>query len=314
MIRRRQPEQGAVLSQCPIRHRSGLIIGLLAAITFGIYPSAAKLAYADGATVAFVIVATTFARALALALFCLWKRLPLLPPPGDWHWAVSGGFFQALSIIGIIGSLAYIPGPVTIIIVFSHTIMLLFFLAYRGEIELRRSTVASTLGALFGLTFVVDVWHNLHGLNYRGLGLAFVAALATLSRLYVFGKQVLRHDPAVVGARVFAGAFICTLALIPVLPVQPPASAVGYFWTAVSCLSLVLGTFGTFYGIAWLGAFQFSLLIKLEPVFTALFAIVLIREYLSIIQYFGILVVLCSLLAYQISAARTVPTISTAAD
>jgi drug/metabolite transporter (DMT)-like permease len=59
-----------------------------------------------------------------------------------------------------------------------------------------------------------------------------------------------------------------------------------------------------FYGIALVGAFQFSLMVKLEPVFTALFSWVVLSEVLNFSQYFGMLLVVGSLIAYQYYEAK----------
>ena len=111
--------------------KRGLLIAFMSAIFLGLYPPAAKMTYASGANVMFMILATTSARAFSLIVFCLFKGNTLLPKSGNRWPIISGGFFQAVSVFGIIGSLAYIPGPVTITIVFTHTIMLMFFMAYR---------------------------------------------------------------------------------------------------------------------------------------------------------------------------------------
>jgi drug/metabolite transporter (DMT)-like permease len=116
----------------------------------------------------------------------------------------------------------------------------------------------------------------------------------------VFGKQVTKSSPAVIGAQVFTVATLCTLLCFlwsqPRLPIEP----VGYAWVTLCCISLILGSFGMFYGIAQLGSFQWSLMLKLEPAFTALFAYLILGEKLQLSQYFGMVLVLGSLIGYQL--------------
>lgn len=279
--------------------KKGLWIGALAALSFGLYPACAKMSYDAGANSTFMILLTTFSRAFSLTLFSLLIGKRVLPNRDELPSVVSGGFFQSLSIFGIIGSLVYLPGPVTIVIIFTHTILLLFFLALKGEQRLDSNVIGVTLVALFGLSLVVDVWGHLHGLNPVGIVLAFLASFATMSRLYVFGKQTQVDHPAVVGARVFSCASFFTLGLLVFSPALPPVSGVGMCWALLCCFSLVFGTFAMFYGIALLGAFQFSLIVKLEPVFTAIFSLLISKEYLALSQYLGMALVLGSLLVYQ---------------
>lgn len=150
---------------------------------------------------------------------------------------------------------------------------------------------------------MLDIWHP-QNLNLVGIGIAFIAAIATVIRLYVFGNQTKSRNPAIVGAEVFLFAAFFAL-LLPIFssPVLP-TTVVGYGWAVLSCISLVLGTFGMFYGIAILGAFEYSLLCKIEPIFTAIFSAVLIHEYLLWHQYVGMAVVLGSLALYKFGVFR----------
>lgn len=285
----------------PCYHRLDLVQNSPHQLAFGLYPPMAKLAYLDGASPSFVAIFTTFFRAFFLVIFCLLSAKKIIPAKGEWYPAISGGFFQALSIFGIIFSLIYLPGPVTIMILFTSTLMLLFFLAFKEEIKLTKYSILSTLAALFGISLVLNLWSQQgEKLPYQGILLALLAAVATMSRIYVFGMQVKKNLPAVVGARNFTAAFVFLLFLPISLPVHLPNSQAGLIASLFCSLSLVLGTFGMFYGIAALGPFKFSLFIKLEPVFTAMFSFFLLGELLSPNQYLGIFVVLGSLIFYEV--------------
>lgn len=277
----------------------GVLLTLLVAVSWGLYPPAAKMAYEDGANWSFLLVVTLFFRALGLVLTCLCRGKSLLPPAGDRAPAVAGGFFQALTTFGIIASLRYLPGPITVVVVLTHTTMLLLYLAYRGESRLTPLSVSTTVSALLGISFVVDVWSTVDGANAIGISLALLAAVATTTRFYVFSKQVQHTDPAALGARVFSIAFLFTLLSFLVEAPVPPASAMGLVWVGICSLALALGTIWMFFSIALIGAFQFSLLIKLEPLFTSIFSIFIVNEVLSLSQYLGMGLVISSLLIYQ---------------
>lgn len=278
----------------------GLILAALAAVTFGLYPPATKMAYQLGANSSFIILTTTFSRALALAGYCLLMRIPILPARENIRPILIGGLLQTLSIFGILASLHYLPGPVAVTIIFTHTMMLLLYMSYRGETQLTPTAIGCTIIALIGVGFVVNVWHQTAPLPAFGIALALVGALATMSRLYVFGKQVIDTNPAAVGAQVFGMATIFCLAIALFSWPIPPTLSAGYLWTALACLSLILGSFAMFFGIAAIGSFEFSLMVKLEPVFTAAFSLWLLGELLTVGQYFGMGLVLSSQLVYQI--------------
>ncbi len=286
--------------------KAGVWIAVVTAIVFGLYPPAARAAYEDGGNAVFLMILTTFLRAVFLSLFCLVRRKTLFVSAQDGKTALVGGFFQALSILGIFSALTFLPGPLVIVIVFTHTLMLLFLMAWRGEVQLDSFTIATAAVALAGLVFVLDVAGHLetgdsvrtHGF-LLGIGLSFLAAVATLVRSYLFGQLVATRNPAIVGAESF---IVATLFLLPVAMFSPPEfpqTATGFFWTGVACASMVLGGFGMFYGIKALGSFKFSLFLKLEPVFNALFSVVFVHEILKGSQYAGMAVVTGSLVLYQ---------------
>ncbi|MDD4617267.1 MAG: DMT family transporter [Alphaproteobacteria bacterium] len=279
---------------------TGLVVAFFACIVYGVYPAASRAFYADGGNAVGMAVTSACLRGLCLAAWCLFRHIPMFRTAEDRKQALIGGFFQACSNLGIFFALLYIPGPLVIIIVFTHTLMLLFFMAWRGEIKLDVLNISSTVIALVGLTLVLDLWRTQPKGNWIGIGFALISAFATVSRLYVYGKQTQTRNALAVGAEnfLFAAGFVALSAFF-----EPPALATtvtGNIHLALSCLSLVAGTFLMFIGIAKLGAFQYSLMCKMEPIFTSIFSVLLLGEVLSAHQYVGIALVLGSLAAYQI--------------
>lgn len=277
----------------------GILIAIGCAIIFGTWPPCVRAAYADGANPSSAILITTAARVLVLALFCLVTRKPLFATRMDTTMALRGGFFQFAAVATYIMAMVYLPGPVAITITFTHTLMLLFFLAWRGEVKLDGATLITTVMALVGLSFVLDLWNQTESLSLVGVGLAFASAICTMSRLYVFGKSTQSRNPAVVGAETFVVTMVFVLIMMLFMPPVMPASMAGYLWILGGSLSLAIGTFGMFYAIALIGSFRYSLLQKMEPTFTCIFSALLIGETLNWMQYAGIAAVIGSLAVYQ---------------
>lgn len=277
-----------------------VLIILTASIMFGLYPPASRGAYADGANGTFIIWLTTFMRATMLTGFCLITGNKLFSNREDTINSIRSGIVQSISIAGILGSLAFLSGPVAVVLLFTNTLMLLVFLWIKKELQINKWLLVTTLSCLLGITFVVDVWHAKSSTEITGYVLIMIGAIATASRLYIFGKLTQRRNPAVVGAE----TFICALAFLLLLAFYqmpiPPHTWGGIGWAILSGLSLSLGSFAMFYAIAKVGSFHFSLYNKLEPVFTALFSALLIGEILNWYQYFGMAIVIISLVTYQI--------------
>jgi drug/metabolite transporter (DMT)-like permease len=282
----------------------GLLITVFTALTYGVWPSAMRAAYADGANASFVILFATLLRSLPLFLTCLLQKQPLFRTSLDRRQAFTGGFFQAISSSSALAAVIFLPGPLAVVIMFTHTLMLLAYMIWRDEIKADLSTIAATIAALVGLVFVLDLFSKQTSGNFIGMGLAFLAAIAVASRLYVMGHQTKTRNPAAVGAENFLVAnLFMPLLLFWQMP-QTPHSQNGYLWMLLGIVSLGFGTLGQFYAVSLIGSFRYSLFMKMEPLFATIFAAVLISEYLKPLQYFGIFLVIGSLVLYQIINTR----------
>lgn len=277
----------------------GLIIAVFSTLAFACYAPGARGAYADGANAVFIILFTTFFRALGFLVFCLINKRRIFANKTDTKIGFINGFFQAASITCIFSSLAFIPAPLMTIILFTHTLMLLLVLFAKKEMAPDMLTISTTLSALLGLTLVLGIW-DLH-LEYSLLGclLAFGGALATMIRLYAIGQEAKTRDPAIIGAETFLVAFLFVSALVFFKSPVMPATEAGWTWAAFAALGSMLGTFGMFYGIALIGAFQWSLFSKTEPIFVAIIAATFLHEILTLWQYLGMALVIASLVLYQ---------------
>jgi|GEM_PF-1094525 drug/metabolite transporter (DMT)-like permease len=287
-------------------HKVGLMCAALAALTYGLYPPASRAVYADGGNAVLLVIVMTWARGLGMGLYCALTRKPLFQTREDMKQGIIGGALQACSVFGIMFALLYIPGPLVIIIVYTHTLMLLFFMAWKGEIRLDGINIATTIMALFGLTLVLDLWHSQPEANWIGMGLAFMSALVAVGRLYVYGHQTQKRHPIVVGAENFLIAAVLTLPALFFQMPHLPASLTGDACLIAICASVIVANFCMFWGISLLGSFQYSLMAKLEPIFTSFFSVLLLNEVLSLHQYVGIALVTGSLAAYQIAQKRKI--------
>jgi len=282
------------------QEKLGAIICLCTAVIMGLGPPTAKLTYDEGANIAFVVLFTTFIRFVALYGFTKWQNHKLFQTPRDKKLALYAGLFQAISVIGILGATYFIPGAIVIIIMFTYSLMLLFFSALRGRYQLNKINITITLITLFGLCMVLNVFHPNGQLNMIGIGLAVISAFATFARIYIFGIHDENKSPSAIGAETFMVAVVVLGLLSLWQPPIAPETLYGWGMISICAISTALGSFGIFYGVSLLGAYRFSMITKLEPIFTALFGILLLSEVLSLVQYAGMLIVIFSLLALQI--------------
>lgn len=158
----------------------------------------------------------------------------------------------------------------------------------------------TTFISLIGLTLVIDLW-NVQGQGHLlGYGFALLGAVATATRLYAFGKLT-QSKPAIgVGAETFMSAFIFLGLLLFYQSPIAPQTLKGNGYTLLAVVTTFIGSFTMFWGIARIGAFHFSLYSKIEPIWGAVFSVILLHEVLKPGQYMGMVIVIVSLVSYQI--------------
>jgi drug/metabolite transporter (DMT)-like permease len=162
--------------------------------------------------------------------------------------------------------------------VFSHTLMLLFIMYLRKEAIPSALAIASTLVALFGIALVVELFSARASYNVWGILLSFLAALCSANRLYIYGKQVADSAGEVVGAQAFlvASGFILLFPLLDNMSL--PRDTAGHLGVLLACCSMMAGQVFFFTGLKRIGAFETSLMLKAEPVFTCLMSWLILGE------------------------------------
>lgn len=169
----------------------GILIAIGSALIFGLYPAATRGAYAEGANAVFIILFTTFSRATTMASFCLLSERRMFAKKSSIGMAMQNGFFQTASGAGVLGGMAFLPGPVVITVLFSYTLLLYLYLVFKKEEQLNFGTLLSVIVALVGLGLAVGTEHKFTNLSLTGLGLAGLGALATATRVYRYGQLLI---------------------------------------------------------------------------------------------------------------------------
>lgn len=280
--------------------RTGILIALIAAIIYGLYPAASRGVYLDGGNITFVVLVTTFFRLITLYSFAIYRGEIPFSQATNRKPTIIAGICQALSIIGILGGAFFMPGAIVMIIVFTSSLMLLLYSAYRGDLQLNTINLSTTLLALCGLGLVLDI--GLDGFAYplAGIALAFLGAVSAFYRMYIYGQEMKTRHPATVGAEAFTIALLLlTILCFWEMPVAP-ATSKGWIMTGLASASLAAGTVALMYGIAILGAYRLSMTMNLEPIFTTIFGILIVNDLLNPGQYLGILIVIASLIILQL--------------
>jgi drug/metabolite transporter (DMT)-like permease len=195
--------------------------------------------------------------------------------------------------------------PVAIALLFFYTFP--FFTgvasAWMGEVPLSLKLTLALLAAFAGLALVVGA--EFAHVSLVGVAAALVASVCFTLTLILTPRFAPELSPPL---RTFFMMSLAAAILLVSLGATGdygfPDSGAG--WAAFSAFALLygLGINGVFMLLPGLGATQTAVALNLEPVMVAIVAFFVVGESLSILQIVGALIVVTSVMAYQLSVRR----------
>jgi drug/metabolite transporter (DMT)-like permease len=277
---------------------TALAMVVLSTVAIAIVPSFARLAYDGGSdTVTVVAVRSAVTVALtALAMAALHRpfaiaRRPLLLSLGS-------GVCYAAMLYGFLGAVAFIPVNTTILIYYLHPLLVGLAAAWLGDEAIPRRLLAALAAAFVGLGLAVGF--SPQALHLPGLALAALAAVTCVAVILVNGRAMRQ---AAVLAVVFYMMLGATLALaLPLLVsgVALPHTGLGWLGLGGVAAAYTAGTLFFFLAFPLIGAVRATMVSNLEPLLGVVFAILLVGERVTALQWLGIALVLAAIVVAEL--------------
>jgi drug/metabolite transporter (DMT)-like permease len=288
----------------PPRQGFGIGIVLLAGVFIGLLPNAAKIAYQEGANPLAVLTIRCVLGTMGLGIYLAVSggRFKIGWPAFRFN-AVTGAA-HALAAVGIMGAVAYIDVSLAILIVFLHPFFIAIVEHFRGRSRLTPALVACIAVAVVGLGLALAV--KLDALDPTGIALALTGAVAATA-MVLFIVRATKQVGAVTAnfyMTVWASLYFILVAIFgPALGLIDsmafPVSLKGWIAILGTGVTFTFGYTLFFVGAAIIGATRAAMISILEPVLTILFAILLVQEWLTAIQWLGVALVVASLLVME---------------
>ncbi|WP_119389153.1 DMT family transporter [Taklimakanibacter lacteus] len=284
--------------------RIGIILAGVAALTLAINDVSVPFAYAQGFNPPTVVLARYIfllgGLVLALPLLGLGFRLAR---NHAFH-ALGSGITAAIGALGLLGSFAYIPVSLGVVILYTFPIITTLLECaqarrFPGAIEL-----ACLIAALIGVGIAIGL--NDMSLDPRGIALAGLSAVGFAISIF-WNSIKLRTADGTIVTFYMAIAGVATAVLYLSLTqglALTGAGFTGWLPLAVTCFFFAISYIGMFKAVELAGGAPTAMVLNLEPVFAIGLAALFLGEALTLPRLLGSALVIGAVVLSEFSRGR----------
>jgi drug/metabolite transporter (DMT)-like permease len=282
---------------------AGIALVMLSAAAFGISPVGARLAFEAGSNTLTVVTLRAMIGVVVLGLVLGIGARAARPGPGALRLSLLAGLASAAVSYGFIGSVAYIPVSLGLLLFFTHPLLIAALWHWQGRERLSPRKLALGLVVLAGLGLALGA--GLGALDARGVALALMASAAMAGMIEWGARARALAGSAWVNLWVSAvTALLFGLAASLLGAWAFPGSWRGWAGVLLAGLGVTLGLFAFLAAFRYLSPVRATMLGNAEPLFGIGFAMLLLGEWLSAWQWAGVALVVAGLVAFEAPGRR----------
>lgn len=280
----------------------GLLFGMLSASSFALAAPFARLAFENGVAPVDAVAVRAMVAFFVLSLIIKLSGQKFHVPRDARMPLLGLGLSTTLISCAYLSSVTFIPVGVAVIIFFTFPIFILVLSPFIEKTRFGLDRFVIGLIALFGLYLAVGSTASLANLDWRGVVLAGLGAIAGTGQIF-FGRAVARkaHGPTmiwgahfiilpltIVISQIFGGALFTSAGFSSVM-------GLGFVAIGVICLGYLSGYLFQMRALANAPASYIGSVFNVEPIVSTSLAAYLFSERLAGVQYAGGALVLTAL-------------------
>lgn len=282
----------------------GVLLVLLSGLAIAVVLTAAKLAFESGANTLTVVTLRGLVGMALMALFMAASGQSFQLPVRTLAPCAAAGLAHALVAYGFIGSVAHIPVSVVVLIYATHPILLSFIFHLQGHERLTPRKLTLAFIVLVALAFVLG--GEFGGLNATGVALAALASLAVCV-VILLGARAQRAGATSTQVNlvmIAVATIVCGATTTAGGAWSLPAGIVGWLGLAGAGGGVTIGLVAFFAAFRFIGPVRATMLSNVEPVLGVLFAVAVLGERLTGLQWAGVALVVAALTLFEASPSR----------
>jgi drug/metabolite transporter (DMT)-like permease len=264
-------------------------------MAIAIVPTFARFAYEGGSNTFSVITARSLFTVVLTWLVMVATgqsirigRKPLLL-------SIGTGLCYALMLYGFLGAVEFLPVNTVILIYFMQPLLVGIVSAWLGDEAISPGMIVALAAACVGLGLAVGF--SVDRLSLPGLLLAGLATLTCVGVIIGNGRAV-KHASGLAVVFYMMGSAATALALLFSMfgSWASPTTVMGWLGFAGVAAGSTVGTLAFFCAVPILGAVRATMISNLEPILGIMFAVLILQEHVSLVQWTGIAIVLAAIL------------------
>jgi len=290
----------------------GVVLVLLGALAIGIMPSAAKIAYQEGANPLGAILLRSLVGFFGIGVYLLLRKGSFNIGWPAFRFSSLTGVMQSLNSIGIMGSVAFIDVSLAVLVIFCFPFWVIIYNHFWGQVRMTPIVSLCFIVAIAGLGLALGV--KIDSIDGTGLWLA-VMGMFSMAMMVITVSRASDKIGAIPANFFMTGwtsvYFLLIVWLAPELgwidAASYPESGKGWLAILATGISFTLGYVLFFLGAVIIGSTRASMLSISEPILIILVAIFLVDEWLSPVQWLGLMLVIASLVVIELPGIRNSP-------
>ena len=266
------------------------------AAVFGIGTTFARLAYDGGANPLTVVVLRTLTFVIVIAVVVAVLRRDFRLDRRTFVATLWMAVTLIMVSLGYQGSVAFIPVSLAALVFYTFPLMVSLIAVATGRDRLTGRKAIAVPGAFVGLALTLGP--SLASLDWRGIGLALLAALGMALTLTFGGEATRGRDPIVMS--VYTNVWMLIVLAIFATATGGfalPTTGTGRSVTAALSVTYVIAYVCWYLALGRVQPVRLAALFNIEPLVTLLAAWLVLGERLSGLQFAGAALVLASIVA-----------------